>query len=327
MTSALLAAVDDLLRAAGAGDLATEYAALSDRYRDGLATPRRLTHVAVLAYAAARLPATLAATTRVLADLRVGLPDWMPATALDLGAGIGSAGWAAAATFSSIDRVTFVERNDEMRAVGVSLASTASLAAIAGGAWLSADATGRHDPSDLVLAAYVLGELPASDLVATVGRWWDATTDCLVLIEPGTPDGYRRLMDARRELISEGATIAAPCPHNDPCPLTGGDWCHFMVRVERSAAHRAAKSATLTHEDEKYAYVVATRRSTITDPRVLRHPVRRAGHVRLTVCDFDGASEVVVSKKEGARYRAARHAQWGDRFPAINRDKRVELSP
>jgi ribosomal protein RSM22 (predicted rRNA methylase) len=317
VTHNLLEAADGLLHANAPSDLAREYAALSDRYRRGLATPRALTRAAVLAYAAARLPATLAATARVLADLRVGLPDWRPRTALDLGAGLGSAGWAAAAAFPSIEHVTFVERNEEMRAVGAALAITAELPAVARAAWLAGDATSSAPKGsrDLVLGAYVLGELPERERRAIAGRWWEMTAGCLVLIEPGTPDGYRRLIDARRELIDRGATIAAPCPHDGACPLTDGDWCHFMVRVERSAAHRDAKSATLPYEDEKYSYVTATRLTPVAEPRVLRHPVRRAGHVRLQLCDLDGASEVVVSKREGDRYRAARDARWGDRFP------------
>ena len=311
----LLVAVDELLQAVDPEDLASEYEALSDRYRSGLATPRRLTYAAVMSYAAARLPATLGATMRVFADLHLGLPEWRPRTALDLGAGLGSGGWAAAAAFPSIDRIAFIERANEMSEVGASLARNSPLPAVAGARWMARDATIPSDTSDLVLAAYVLGEVPPKEQAATVDRWWDATADCLVLIEPGTPDGYRRLMDARHELVRRGATIAAPCPHDEPCPLRGDDWCHFIARVERSAAHRTAKSAVLSYEDEKYAYVAATRLSPTTDPRVIRHPVRRAGHVRLTVCDTDGASEVVVSRKQGSMYRAARQAQWGDRFP------------
>ena len=46
--------------------------------------------------------------------------------------------------------------------------------------------------------------------------------------------------------------------------------------------------------------------------RILRHPQIRTGHVSLRVCTDGGAKDVIVSKKEGKRYKLARAAQAGD---------------
>src|SRR5204862_6971891 len=129
--------------------------------------------------------------------------------------------------------------------------------------------------------AFVLGELAAPS--ETVERAWTATAGAVVVVEPGTPAGYERVLDARDRLIAAGARVVAPCPHDRACPLAGTtDWCHFAVRVARSSAHRRAKEARLGHEDEKFSYVVAARGDARrAAARILRHPQVRPGHIQL----------------------------------------------
>ena len=63
----------------------------------------------------------------------------------------------------------------------------------------------------------------------------------------------------RGTLIALGATHPRALPARRPeCPMRD-DWCHFAVRLPRSAAHRAAKGAKRGFEDEKFTYVVAVR--------------------------------------------------------------------
>lgn len=297
------------------------YEALSARYRADRDTDPRISGNEVLAYAAARLPATLAAALRVLSDLRDLHPDWRPRSALDLGAGPGTGGWAAATTFDSLQRLTFVERSQEMVAFGRRLARQSDVRIIANGEWIMADVLEAPGPADLVIASYVLGELSATDRDLAVQRWWDAADGCLAIIEPGTPAGYARVIAARQALIERGAHVLAPCPHDRPCPLAEGDWCHFGARAPRTALHRSAKSSIRGFEDEKYSYVVAgTLPPAPGRARIIRRPVKRTGHVLLTVCDASGASEMVVSKRRRDLYTAARHARWGDRLPLEPRD-------
>ena len=88
---------------------------------------------------------------------------------------------------------------------------------------------------------------------------WAKTRDTLLIVEPGTPAGYRRIIALREQLIASGAHVAAPCPHDGKCPLTAPDWCHFTQRLPRSRAHRQIKGAELPFEDEKFIYVALTR--------------------------------------------------------------------
>jgi ribosomal protein RSM22 (predicted rRNA methylase) len=135
----------------------------------------------------------------------------------------------------------------------------------------------------------------------------------LVVVEPGTPEGFRRILDARSRLLEAGATTVAPCPHDAPCPLPADDWCHFAVRLARTSAHRRAKDAQLAHEDEKLSYTIVAREpGPRAVARILRHPQIRSGHVRLKLSTPSGIEEAVISKRDGELYRRARRASWGE---------------
>ena len=119
-------------------------------------------------------------------------------------------------------------------------------------------------------------------------------------------------MEYRKTLIENGAFIAAPCPHQNECP---NNWCHFGCRVARSKLHRIAKSGEAPFEDEKFCYLIATRRKyAAAASRVLRRPLIETGKVTLSLCMPDGIPEKTFSKKDGVVYKAARKAKWGDVF-------------
>lgn len=298
--------------------------ALSCRYRDPAvaAGPRARSRTDVAAYAATRLPATYAAAAVVLGELRARAPSFAPRSQLDLGAGLGSGLWAAAATWPTLVRATAVELESAMLGTGGRLAA-AGPAPLATTTWLQADAAAASfdGPFDLVTIGYMLNELDARAAEQVIERAWAATEGAaggaLVVVEPGTPDGSRRVLATRERLLRLGGFVAAPCPHELPCPLGEGDWCHFAVRLPRSAQHRVAKRGQAPFEDEKFAYVVLTRQEVPRAPaRILRHPRVRGGHVRLALCARDGLRDVVVSKREREAFREARKASWGEAFEA-----------
>jgi ribosomal protein RSM22 (predicted rRNA methylase) len=319
---------------AGPGGLRRGYGELSERYRRGDPTPAgaRLTAGQVGAYLVARLPATLAAAGTVLGEVAARRPGWRPATVLDLGAGPGTATWAAAAVFPSLRQATLVEHAAGMVSAGRRLADRAGPPLLRQARWqqipVGTALTEPADPadppgggaaarSDLVIAAYLLGELRAEALEALVLACWAGTGAELVLVEPGTPAGYARVLAARAALLAAGATITAPCPSDARCPLTGTDWCHFARRVARTAEHRRIKTADRGFEDEKYSYLVASRQSPAhAAARVLRAPQVRSGHVRLQLCEAPQARTVVVARSGRDAYRWARSARWGDPVPA-----------
>ena len=141
--------------------------------------------------------------------------------------------------------------------------------------------------------------------------------DTLLIVEPGTPAGWERMLAARRQLLDRGAHIVAPCPHALACPLVPPDWCHFAQRVARSRMHRLSKGGEVPWEDEKFIYLAVSRRPVQTPAaRVIAPPQQASGQVALKLCQSDGTADVVrLSKRHGAEYKRARRLDWGDRLP------------
>ncbi|WP_163512301.1 small ribosomal subunit Rsm22 family protein [Fodinicola acaciae] len=300
-------ALEELAGELPARRLADEVERWQRIYRDpaaDLAAAPRLTPEQAIAYAVYRMPATYAATTAALTEVAAAMPDFAPVSMLDIGAGAGAASWSATDVFPSMKDITAIERDPAMRAVGQRLAERT---------YVTADlATKRDFPSaDLAVASYSLNELSTVDtVIAELAR----KVQTIVIVEPGTPRGFAGIRAIRRQLVDLGMRVAAPCPHDGECPIVDPDWCHFSVRLQRSAVHRRAKRADLGYEDEKFSYVAATRLPVErASARVLRHPQIRSGHVMLRLCR-DGIEDVTVSKRQGDAYKRARRILWGDAF-------------
>ncbi|MEV0263942.1 small ribosomal subunit Rsm22 family protein [Streptomyces sp. NPDC050617] len=274
----------------------------------------------VVAYAAYRMPATFEAVRAALDAFREQDPDWSPATHVDVGGGTGAASWAVDAAWPGAERATTVlDWAEPALALGGELVRGTASSALRAARWERAEiGAGLKLPdADLVTVSYVLGELTeaARDAVAEEAA---RAARAVVIIEPGTPDGYRRVLTARDRLIAAGLRVVAPCPHSAGCPIVPGtDWCHFSARVSRSSLHRRVKGGSLPYEDEKFSYVAAVR--TPVDPapsRVVRRPQIRKGQVLLDLCTAEEQiRRETVTKRHGPLYRAARDADWGDAWP------------
>lgn len=315
----LRGALETQLRGISEATLSRATKDLSERYRSEDQAEHRveLSTEDVEAYAAYRLPATFAATVAAFSALREQKIDWHPRSLLDLGAGLGSGLWAATTVWPSIERLDAVDIQPNMIAIGRNLGRASSHPALRSARWVQSDLRGESldERHDVVLLAYLLSEVDATELVAIVDRAWDATAEALVVIEPGTPAGYERVRLIRDRLATRGAYSLAPCPHDPPCTVPADDWCHFSVRVPRSRIHRVAKEASLNYEDEKFSYVVMSRSPVRQSySRILRHPQIRKGHIYLQLCTSEGIKTVVVPKSDRERYNRARKASWGDIF-------------
>ena len=313
---ALRGAIDGLLEGASMTELKRASARLSAAYRRAGPAVRPVASQADrLAYLAARLPSTFEASRAVLAELRRRAPTLRAQSLLELGAGPAPGLWAARPAFPELARATHVEIDPAMAELGRRLLAAGPAAAGIRGVWCEHDVgrareAGSHD---LVLLGYLLGEMPAAAGDRAIDAAWDVTAGALVVIEPGTPAGAARVLRARERLVERGARVAAPCPHGGACPLAADDWCHFGVRVSRSSLQRRLKDGRLAYEDEKFAYVALTR----SEPdacrgRVLRRPSAEPRRRRLRLCTVAGVREELVTRREGARYRAARKIRWGE---------------
>lgn len=307
----LASAIDDLLARHDFKQLRAAAERISERYRAPEKRPLLSNDLDRAAYLAVRFPATYAAISAVLEELKSRAPQFAPKTLLDLGAGPGTASLAASEQFASIDELALVERDSALAEMGRRLAAGRQSPA----RWVNEDLrSAKLPPSDLAIAAYSLGELSASDAAGVIERAWKVA-QVLCVIEPGTPRGYATIMRVRDQLIAAGAHLVAPCPHERRCPMDGTkDWCHFAARVERSSLHRKMKSGALGWEDEKFSYVIFAKDPQIAraNARIVRHPLIGKGHIKLELCAQDGLGLVTISKKQGEVYREARRARWGD---------------
>lgn len=269
------------------------------------------------AYLAARMPATYAAATRALDRLaQTGAADFE--SLLDAGCGPGTGSLAAAHLWPSLSHVTRSDLDGTWRPIAEALGAASRHPALAQARWLTGAMDTLSFPAyDAVLAVYALNEAPAAQRALAVQNLWRAASQALVLVEPGTPQGFLNIRAARAELLGLGAHIAAPCTHQNVCPMSEQDWCHSVVRLPRDALHRAAKGAELPFEDEKFAYLVATPTPVAARPaaRIVKRPVAHRGHVTLDLCADAGLVRRTVSRRDGDPYKAARKAEWGDAWP------------
>jgi ribosomal protein RSM22 (predicted rRNA methylase) len=298
--------------------LAQAAAQISQHYQAGDFSSPAISHDAHrAAYLATRLPATYEVNERVFSEIRSLAPEAEIAGLLDLGAGPGTALFAAAEIFPALQRATLLETDDHWLSLGKKLGAQSPHSAARQAQWLKHDLRSGFscDTHDLVALSYVLGELNAAAAEAIVRKAWSCARKFLAVIEPGTPRGFAVINAVRSALIAAGAEILAPCPHKHACPMAAaGDWCHFAERVERTSRHRQLKGGALGYEDEKFSYLVAGReRPKALLPRILRHPGKRSGHIQLELCMPEGRLESqTITRSDKRAYRLARKAAWGD---------------
>lgn len=199
-----------------------------------------------------------------------------------------------------------------------------------------------HPQFDIVYVGYVIEEIPTpEERIAVLDALWDKVkpNGFLVVVEPGSPMGYRFINDTRNWLLEKDrseANIIAPCPHQKKCPLASDKtrWCNFEQKYERYqkdilSKYPEEKMVRLGH----FSYLVAKKDEILTDinraetpadrsffwPRIIKPPQRNKGHVWLDLCNIEGEVENrVVSKmekKETGSYKDARKSRWGDLWP------------
>lgn len=311
LPAALKAALEAELVGVSRRDLGERRAAATAAYRAGGTSAAVIQGGEdALAYALARLPATYAAAAAVFAEAAARAPGFAPASLLDAGCGPGGASWAAAEAWPSLRATTWFDASAPFLALAGRLGS-GPLAAMAVRGDLR---SGEFPAADLVVASYALAEIAPADQARVVGGLWAASRGLLIVVEPGTPAGWARLLAAREALMAAGAQILAPCPHPLACPLSPPDWCHFAVRLPRSRDHRLAKAAEAPFEDEKFAYLVAARPGVgaPVPARVLARPRAGKPGIELKLCTPAGLERRFVARRDKAAHAAARRLGWGD---------------
>jgi ribosomal protein RSM22 (predicted rRNA methylase) len=216
---------------------------------------------------------------------------------------------------SSLESLTLLDANIALRQLALDLArGSTRLADMDYRRGEARALLAEADAADLVIASYIIGEIDGdAERRSLTSLMWEKSRDTLLVVEPGTPAGYARIIALREQLIASGAHVIAPCPHDRPCPLRPPDWCHFSQRLPRLQAHKQIKGAELPFEDERLSYVALSRAPLERHlSRVLAQPVIGKVEITARLCTPDGLSVAKVPRRSKADYAHARRWRWGD---------------
>ena len=284
-------------------DLTVAARSVSERYRGAQKDKRVSSKTEALAYAAARMPATFGAIFKALSKT-LELYGKNIDSVLDIGAGTGAATLAAQELLNAAS-YTCLEKETVMKDIGEKLVSAK---------WEKFDLNVSQIPyrADLVIAAYVLNELP--DPITEALKLWNATGGLLLIVDSALPQTSAFMQKIRQTLTDKGAYLIAPCPHTDAC----NEWCHFATRIERTRLHRRLKGGEAPFEDEKFTFLAFSKTPVPNNSaRILRHPQISSGKVGLTLCTQKGIQTRLITKKNKELYKKARKAKTGDTFPDV----------
>ena len=260
--------------------------------------------IASKVYAVYRLPATYSAFGEALKHTLELYKENIDSV-IDVGAGSGSASIAVSNLLQNIKNYILLERNKYMMEIGKTLHNFDYI-----NYDLSKD--NLDIKADLVISNYVLNELDINSRINAINKMWNMTNKIMLIVEPGTPEGFSLIREIRDYLISIGAHVIAPCTHMGVCLNT---WCHFSTRVSRSKLHKDLKGGDAPYEDEKYSYIAFSKSEVILcKNRILRHPQINPGFIELEVCSKDGFKKIKYSKKDKELFKKARKSDAGDQI-------------
>lgn len=204
------------------------------------------------------LPTGVATIADLVQRSKAVLPD-RPIRLLDVGAGPLTASLAVALTTEQPLEVVAVDRSAATMADGVALLRAlrpdVEVRTVVGNLRHGRDVQAVGGPFDLIVAGNVLNEWTVGGpKTQSAGAFMThlieqrlAAEGAVVLVEPGTRDGSRRLIELReevREALPELAVLS-PCLGGYDCPLArdSRDWCHGEVPWQRPAIVEALDGA------------------------------------------------------------------------------------
>ncbi|KAF9958760.1 37S ribosomal protein S22 [Mortierella alpina] len=287
------------------------------------------------AYLAAMAPTTYSAIRNVLEEVNRRVPNLNPSTFLDFGTGPGTAIWAANDVWETPLKFTGVDTSMAMletaeEIVDIKSSKGTPIQNVTFKPFLSHGSQAAK--YDIVMSAFTLSELTTPALrQSTLEHLWNLTDDMLILIDRGTPSGFKMLAEAREQILGldadrivikpkydaygvqlpqeappkrEPAHVFAPCPHDKVCPMYAtlardSQWCHFSQKVQRPDFLRKTKHSKENFEDAKYTYVILRKgaRPVFTPPAMAKAVEQRQEPVESNISTTAGDSDDSTQKK------------------------------
>lgn len=265
-----------------------------------------------LAYSIMRMPATFCAVTTTLKHTLDIASNCNIETVLDIGAGTGAATWAINEILNPKE-IICLEREAAMRNVGQTLMKyNEDMRKVE---WIDADITNFQitKGADLIIASYMINELKQEERKNAIKKILNLDSKIILIIEPGTPEGFKNIKEIQKIALDNSAYIIAPCTSQETCKLPEDDWCHTTVRVERNKTHKLLKSGAAPYEDEKFSYIAISKENFGTaESRILRHPQIETGKITLKLCTNGKIEEKITTKKDKELFKQAKKKKCGD---------------
>ena len=281
----------------------------------------------VVAYSLFRMPATYAAISKVFEYMNE-IYDFKNElfSMVDIGSGTGSSQWASLDYFD-INDFYLLERDKNMIDLSKELFSiNVENDRFKNINFYQKDFLNLNDEEykslnkDLCITSYMINEFTSDKKEDIINSLINLTGKVLVVIEPGTPEGFNNIKIVKKLAVEKGLKTIAPCVFYDgECNLPKDEWC--KVRVERSKIQKYIKSGSLGYEDEKFSYIVLVKEELYNKIkrnnklRILRHPNISSGLVRLKVCDDTGKIfEDIITKKDKDLFKEIKKKRMGDSY-------------
>eukprot|EP00916_Digyalum_oweni_P006593 GHVL01011265.1.p2 GENE.GHVL01011265.1~~GHVL01011265.1.p2 ORF type:complete len:500 (-),score=134.67 GHVL01011265.1:1835-3133(-) len=291
-----------------------------------------------IAIVALRYPAMYASLYRILYEISKRCINFKPTSLLEYSAGAAPGTIAAQHIFpDSFNDILCVEESKYLSQIGEYL--TCDYPSVY---WQSClyDNIKKYD---IVICAWKMMEMNDQDSRnILIKKLWNRvnTGGVLILLEKGTPTGFRYMHVAREifigDLGSDKFHFIAPCPHESVCPfaLTGRDWCHFSQKWLKlpHPVYRLGSKAK-TEKEERFSYLSIRKgpgpRSLYYDeneaptveeksyfwPRLVSPPILSGRHVLMDVCSRPNNFQRISATKcrpHSFGYQFARNSMWGD---------------
>lgn len=288
----------------GLSFLRKEYERISDSYKRQC-FKEDVSYSEALSYACARMPATYSASMYVLEEFFRKKKNFRIGSVLDIGSGTGALVFALV-SHHTICEYTAVERSISMKKVFQQLIVNSGINITLINESIFSFLKINRKQYDCSFFVYSFNEL--HDGMRVLREVDKITRQFIFIIEPGTPSGFNNIKAIKKFARENDYTVIAPCA-NDVCPIQGKDWCHFSVRTPRTINHAFLKSAKLSYEDEKFCYVILSKKRSdiISENRIVKRPMKKKGHIIFDICTNKGLSRVVIPSK-----KITKNKTWGE---------------
>lgn len=308
-------AIENEIKDIKLSELKNEAEKLSNRYLNEERTGKTLLskEIEAWAYSIMRMPATYGAIFTVLKNTLNIIKNNKFKTLLDIGSGTGASIWSVQEQLE-IEKIVCLEREEAMRKIGQSLLKYNEKQIDV--EWINKDITKEDLPNaDIITMSYVINELSEKNRKLLIEKLLKLDSKIILIIEPGTPEGFKNIKLIQEMALNNGKYIIAPCTSQQVCKLPENDWCHSIVRMERTKIHKILKNAELSYEDEKFSYIVISKdKYNLPESRILRHPIIEKGKITVKLCTKGNIEKKIITKKDKENFKKVKKKNCGDEF-------------